>query len=100
MKLSVADRLTLLNVLPKEGDYTTLKIVRKLRDDLSFSEEEHKILQFQKDGEMVRWNDMEDTEIDIGEKATDVIQQAFKELDKQGKLHMEYLDLYERFIKE
>ena len=35
MELSVYDRLILLNILPKEGDFTTLKIVRKLREDLT-----------------------------------------------------------------
>jgi len=44
MKLSVFERMILLNTLPAEGDLTTLKIVRGLRESLSFTEEEHAAL--------------------------------------------------------
>lgn len=46
MKLTIPERLVLVTILPAEGDYTTLKLVRKLRESLSFSEEEHKQLNF------------------------------------------------------
>ena len=99
MKLSVLDRLVLLNALPKEGQVTTLKIVRKLQDDLSFSEEEHKALNFRQEDERLFWDDLEDKEIEIGEKATDVIKSALRTLNDQGKLHIDAIDIYERFIE-
>jgi len=40
MKLQVFERLVLGNILPKEGDFITLKLVRKLRESLAFSERE------------------------------------------------------------
>lgn len=40
MKLSVYERLALQGILPQEGDFVTLKLVRKLREALSFSEKE------------------------------------------------------------
>ena len=40
MKLEVYERLVLMNLLPKEGDFITLKLVRKLREALSFNERE------------------------------------------------------------
>jgi len=46
MKLTIPERLVLVTILPAEGDYTTLKLVRKLRESLSFTEEEHKQLNF------------------------------------------------------
>jgi hypothetical protein len=39
VQLSAYERLTLLNVLPERSDFTTLRIARKLREELSFSEE-------------------------------------------------------------
>jgi len=57
MKLGVGDRLILLSILPREGDITTLKIVRELRENLSFDEAEHKELQLTSEGDTVRWND-------------------------------------------
>jgi hypothetical protein len=40
LKLTVFERLTLQNILPKEGDFITLKLVRKLRESLAFNERE------------------------------------------------------------
>ncbi len=46
MKLEVFERLVLLNVLPQEGDFVTLKLVRKLRETLSFGEQEIALIDF------------------------------------------------------
>lgn len=101
MKLKVFDRMILLNILPKEGDFTTLKIVRKMREDLSFSEVEHKALGFQflKDGR-VKWKveASVEKEINFGEKATDIIVDTFKKLNDDKKLGDEHIDLYEQFV--
>jgi len=101
MKLSILDRLVLLNVLPKEGQVTTLKIVRKLREDLSFSEEEHKLLNFRQEDERLVWDDEGDIdkEIEIGERATDIIKSALRTLNDQGKLHIDAVDIYDRFME-
>lgn len=40
MKLTVSERLILQSILPQEGDFITLKLVRKLREALAFNEKE------------------------------------------------------------
>lgn len=40
MKLTVFERIQLQNLLPDQGDFVTLKLIRKLREALSFSEKE------------------------------------------------------------
>jgi len=102
MELNVRERLMLVSVLPKEGDITTLKIIRKLREDLSFSEEEHKVLNFKHQNNMTIWDDAVDVkkEIEIGEKATDVITEALETLSKNKKLHEDHLPLWEMFIEK
>ncbi len=103
MELGVFDRLILLNILPREGDFTTLKIIRKLREDLSFTEEEHKQLQFKMlDGGRVEWKQDGDIpkEIPIGEKANDVIVGVLKKLNADKKLMDQHYSVYERFIGE
>ena len=100
MKLSVNDRLILLGVIPQQGDFTTLKIIRNMRGDLSFSEEEHKELKFRREDEMVYWEDgLENKEISFGEKATDIIKDAFKKLSSEKKLRIEHMELYEKFVE-
>jgi hypothetical protein len=99
MKLTVNDRLILLGVIPLQGDFTTLKIIRNMRDELSFSEEEHKKLNFRQEGEMMFWEEgLEDKEVNFGEKATDIIIDAFKKLNEQKKLRIEQMELYEKFV--
>ena len=46
MKLSVKARLLILQVLPDESNITTMRIVRDLQGNLSFSEAESKVLAF------------------------------------------------------
>ena len=99
MKLSVNDRLILLGIIPMQGDFTTLKIIRNMREELSFSEEEHKKLQFRQEETMMYWEEgLEDKEINFGQKATDIIIDAFKKLNEQKKLRIEHMELYEKFV--
>lgn len=106
MVLTVKDRLILGAILPAQGDFPTLKIVRKLQEDLSFSEEEHKLLKFQVNAEtsMTTWDVEADKtvlkDVAIGEKATDIIKEAFRQLEstKPPKLSMVHIDLYEKFM--
>ena len=104
MELNVFERLNLLNILPKEGTFITLKIVRQLREALSFSEDEIKVLNFQqniKEG-TIQWNTAADIikDVAIGEKATDMVVDALKELDKQKKLTEQHIGLYEKFVEQ
>jgi len=101
MKLTVNDRIILLGIIPLQGDFTTLKIIRDMREGLSFTEEDHKILKFRHDEGMTYWEEgLEDKEVNFGEKATDIIVDAFKKLNEQKKLRIEHMELYEQFIKE
>ena len=100
MRLSVNDRIILLGIIPQQGDFTTLKIIRDMREELSFSEEDHKILKFRQEETMVYWEEgLEDKEINFGEKATDIIVDAFKKLNDQKKLRIEHMELYEKFVE-
>jgi len=101
MELNVKDRLLLLSILPKEGNITTLKIVRKLREDLSFSEEEHKAFEIKIEGNMTLWNQEKavSKNIDIGEKANDVIVEALNALSKNSKLREEHLPIWDLFVE-
>ena len=101
MLLKVLDRITLLGVLPVQGDYTTLKIVRKLRESLSFSEEELKALSITQIENRITWDQQADEgkEVQIGEKATDLIVDSLKKLDKEKQLTDQHYSLYEKFVE-
>ncbi len=102
MNLSVPDRMNLLTILPPQGDITTLRIVRKLREDLSFDEQEHEALGLVIEGDQVRWDGTVELvkDVEIGEKATDIIVAALKAKDQEKALSEGHLHLWELFMEE
>jgi len=94
------ERLVLLNILPAEGNFMTLKLVRKLREELSFNEEEHKTLNFIQDGDQVRWNEEANVmkEVRVEGKMLALIVDALTKLDEESKLKNEHFTLYEKFV--
>ena len=100
MKLNAAERIHVLGLLPAEGNFLTLKILKDLKEVLGFSEKDYKEMEIKQVGDQVMWNTKgtEEREIPIGEKATEMIVEALKKLDKEGKLTMNTFSLYEKFI--
>jgi len=109
MELTVLERAALLNALPKEGNFKTLKTVRKLRESLSLTDEETEKwkpniseegqftwLLKDENGNLIP----QETEIDIGEIAREVISDALKKLDRERKLNNDLFSLYEKFIQD
>lgn len=99
MILSVYERLTLLNILPVQGDLTTVRIVRQLREALSFDEAEHAALQFRVDGQQVQWRTEAEhhKDVDIGVKAMAIIHDVLDKLNRDKKLTEAHLTLCEKF---
>jgi hypothetical protein len=100
MKLNLLERLVIQKILPKEGDFVTLKVLNSLKLTLAPSEEELKEFELKNQDGMITWNSKgsEEREISIGEKATDIIVNALKDLDKNKKLTQEHYTIYEKFV--
>ena len=100
MKLNVLERILASGLLPKEGTFANLKLLRVAQEDLSFDEKENKALNFRQEGEMTRWEDsvVPDKEIKLGEIATQLLTKKLKELDESEKLTSEHMSLYEKFV--
>lgn len=78
VKLNVLDRMALLGILPKEGSFQNLKLLRILREELSFNEAENKALQFRVTDNMLKWNNIVLTNKETGEcvnAPSDVLQE-------------------------
>jgi len=105
MKFTLGERITLLGVLPKETNFVTLKIIKSLESRLSFSEEELKDFEIKVDtrGLNYSWNKegrKNELEIEFGEKATEIVVEQLKELDKTKKLTSQHFTIYEKFIEK
>jgi len=101
MKLSIKDRLVLLNTLPPEGSFATVKIVHELKMALAPSEEEAAAIGLVQEAGQLRWDPTKDVEKDIplGKVAKGIIETALKKLDAEQKLTPDHLSLYERFVE-
>jgi len=102
MLLTVRERLILLSILPQEGDFLTLKVLRNLQESFSFTEGELARYKFVQVEDKVTWDDKveQGKEIEIGKKANDIIVLALSKLNEQKKLRMEHFDLYSKFVEQ
>ncbi len=100
MLFDVSERLTLLNLLPKEGSFVTLKLLRELREALSFTDEEVTQFKVKVASDRITWDKDAnvDKEILIGDTMTSVIVGVLTELNETKKLTDAHLGLYEKFV--
>jgi len=76
----------LLGLLPKEGSFSNLKLVRLLREELSFTEEENRALQFRTENQMIMWNTISLVNKETGDvvKGTDQVLLAMARKDPEA----------------
>jgi len=70
-----------------------------LKENLGFSEEEHKELELRVEGGMMRWNPAkaQDKEIEVGDVAREIIVRRLKEFNEQKVLTEAHLFVIEKF---
>jgi hypothetical protein len=97
MKLTIKERLWLLNVIPKpEGSVAALRVVSKLLP----TPDEIKAISLTQEGGLWKWNTEVPSEID---PAFTVRQQIWlsdllEEISRQGKMIPEMVSLFERYV--
>ena len=103
MKLTVHERLIVPALLPDKEDFLTLRILRKLREELSFTEEEHKKFKIKVDGTQVYWDkkaDDDPKDIEFGDIATKLIVEKLKSMNEKKELTADHISLYEKFVEK
>jgi len=107
MKLSVLERLKALDVLPQEGNYVTLNVIRKAQEMLSFTEEEiakykFKNIQVEGGGQQTQWDSKIEQVVDLrlGAKAISIIGEVLEKMDKDKKLTPQHVSIYEKFVEK
>lgn len=107
MNFTIGERIALLSILPAEGNIVTLRVIKELRTELGFTEDEIKKCRIsnhmQPDGKAyVTWDsDFSKTvkDVTIGDVAKGIIVESLKILEEQKKLRLELFDLYEKFVE-
>jgi hypothetical protein len=102
MLLSLSERFSILELIPREGDFLTLKVVRELREKLSPSDEETENLKITVNGNQINWDTTKDTgvEFDFTKRETELITSALKECNQRKQLKEYYFSIYEKFVGE
>lgn len=108
--LQITERLKLSDLLMTEQDsYARLKIIREFREDLSFSEDEQKAVEYKevpapdgKPGSYSVWDKDKDLgkEFVIGEIMLEIICNKLKKINDSKTLSQDQFDLYEVFEPE
>ena len=103
MQCSILDRLLLLNLLKDVvGDIYMLRIVRTLKEDLSFSEADFAAFKIVQTQQQITWDDAAETmkDIEIGEKAASIIRSKLQQLSDANALPENHLRLAEVFLSD
>jgi len=100
------NRLSLLGLLPGQGDLTTIKIIRELREELSFTSDEHVALAFKPmpDGKVL-WNQeaLPDKEFKfegIREVILEEVKTQLRTMEEKKILKLDHLSLYEVLVEK
>ncbi len=99
MRFCIGERMGLLNILPEQGTIATMRVLRQLRDDLGFSEDDTKLAKIRQADGKVHW-DAEcelEKDVSVGDVGRQIILDAVKALDAKGEVTDLTLALFERF---
>jgi len=105
MELSTKERIVLNMIMePQAGRYDTLKIVRKLREELSFSEEEIKEFELKTvvtdEQQQTTWPPKHATtqrDVPLGDAAIQMIKDELDKLNGANELTPQHVTLFEKF---
>jgi len=104
IEMNVKERLTVLGLLPKEGNFLTLRLIRDLATKLGLSADEHKefAIKVNTESNSVNWNAKgnEPKGINFKIKEIELINKALIKLDKEEKLTEVHYSIYKKFVEE
>lgn len=97
MELSILERMVLLQLLPDKGEYTTLKIVRVKREEMSFSEKELAEHNFRVEDDRHKWDGDSTIEVEFAGRVRKLVIEALEKLNDDKELEDSHISLYEKF---
>jgi len=100
MKLSVPERLSLLNILSTvKGTLITLRVVQDLATLMGFSDDEVREYELRQEGNSYIWKSgAASKDIEIGETGRKILAAEFEKLGTSEEMTLQLLPLAEKFI--
>ena len=101
-KLNVAERLTLVQIIPEKGNFKTMTTVEKVKDTLYLSEEEREEYEIEQVGNQLTWNEKgsDQKEIEFSDFGWELLIESLEKLDKDATLTSPQFLIYKQFKEE
>lgn len=100
IELGIKDRLVICRILPKEGNFVTLRLIRDLINKVGLKAEEYTEFGIKEEGGMVMWNEKANLpkQFEFADAEKELIKKQLKQLDESNKLDSETVVVYEKFM--
>lgn len=98
--LTVSDRIHVLNLLPTEGSYVTVKAIRDFTTKVGFTATEIVDMEIvEKDG-IVTWNEKGKQEVvfDFIDAEAELVRRELRKIDAEEKITNNIFSVYEKFM--
>ena len=101
MELNIGERFRLVELLPKEGDRLTVKVVKDMLDKLNPNSEEIleygiKMVDAGNGRQQIVWDKQDTANIAFNTVELDILKRKVDELEKEKKISVELLPLLEK----
>lgn len=99
MKFNIQERLTLVNLLPEKGNFTTMSVVEALKDTLYPSEAEVKKFELKQTERLLTWNEegSKGVEIELSEMQIKLLSDKLEELSNNDSLDINQYMVFKKF---
>jgi hypothetical protein len=98
-ELEIGERIVLGELLPKEGNFLTLRIIKKIAEKLSLTAQEIAEWEVKSSPGSIAWNPQKakPVEIEFSDAEADFIRQELRKLDQGNRLKLDTLSAFEKF---
>jgi hypothetical protein len=96
--LNVKDRMILLSFLPTQGSYLDLVVRQELIEKIKFTSQDIQDLNIREEKGVTTWTDNQsEIAVELSNVHIEAIKKQFKKLNDESLLHLDHLDLYQKF---
>lgn len=94
MILTIKDRLTIIGILPSEGNLCEMVDIYDLVKQLKLSDEEKALVCYSENGQAIKWDATKDPmkEIVFSNDQKDIFTKAVDKLDMEGKINLNQVE--------
>lgn len=102
LKLNVLERIVIMNLLPKSGNFVSIRAIKNTGKILSISKEEMEETQMHITPQGSTWNKKgkDEKEFDLPASSVKIIKDRLQEMDKKNDLPLEAVTVWEKFFPQ